>query len=72
MRMKLFLPLILTGLLLVSACSRKTNRLTQWNNTPGKTELTATRHVKLRSKQENRKRVEYFNSLQHKGNVKDL
>lgn len=32
------------------------------------TELTQTKHVKPRSREDNRKQVEYFNSLQHSKN----
>ena len=37
---------------------------------PGRvpTEFTQTRHVKPRSQEDNRKQVEYFNSLQHSKN----
>lgn len=33
---------------------------------PRKTELTATRHVRARNVKDNRQRVEYFNSIQHR------
>lgn len=64
--------LLLAGMLAATGCSNRTARLARWDDSPGKTQLTATRHVRLRSKQENRQRVEYFNSLQHRGNVKSF
>jgi hypothetical protein len=33
---------------------------------PGQTELTATKHVKARTKTDNRERVKYYNSIQHR------
>jgi hypothetical protein len=63
---------LILGLLAATGCSSRTTRLARWDDSPAKTELTATRHVRLRSKQENRQRVEYFNSLQHRGNVKSF
>lgn len=39
---------------------------------PGDTEFTQTRHVKNRNGRENKKRVEYYNSLQYKNAYKQL
>ena len=33
---------------------------------PKKTELTATKHVRARNVRDNKQRVEYFNSIQHR------
>jgi hypothetical protein len=50
--------------LLVAAC--KPVLLDKPGSVP--TELTRTKHVKPRSQEDNRKQVEYFNSLQHSKN----
>jgi len=39
---------------------------------PGETEFTASKHVKKQNGRDNKKRVEYYNSLQYKGAYKQF
>lgn len=51
------------------SASKQPNEVTMLDR-PGQTELTESKHVKKRNAQENRDRVKYYNSLQHKNHYK--
>jgi hypothetical protein len=67
-------PLYIIGISfwLMSSCGGSAERKVTEVNRPGETEFTATRHVKKRDGKENKKRYQYYNSLQYKGAYKQL
>jgi hypothetical protein len=65
-----FLLKMVIGFSILSACGSSGEKKVASLERPGQTQLTDTRHVKQRNGRENRKRVEYYNSLQYKGNYK--
>jgi len=52
------------------ACGGSAEKKVTLLDRPDQTELTNSKHVKQRNGQENKKRVEYYNSLQYKGAYK--
>jgi hypothetical protein len=54
------------------ACGGSAEKKVTLLDRPNQTELTATKHVKQRNGRENKKRVEYYNSLQYKGAYKQF
>jgi len=55
-------------LFLASSCARKGQKTLAdyYEQNPGQAELTSDKRVKARTARENRKRNQYFNSLQHR------
>ena len=66
----LFFVLIAT--LSLWACGGSAEKKVTSVERPGETEFTASKHVKKRNGQENKKRVSYYNSLQYKGAYKQF
>lgn len=69
--MKPYLYFIFIGLA-AAGCGGQAERRVAYVERPGQTELNETKHVKVRSGRENKKRVEYYNSLQYKGAYKQF
>jgi hypothetical protein len=66
--MKTTFLLLFSAILGLSSCNNKSQKTLAdyYEDHPGKSEMTATRNVKGRTVRENRKRVQYYNSIQHR------
>lgn len=67
---QLFFPCSVVGLLLLSSCGGTAEKRVVVLDRPDPTELTQTKHVKPRNGRQNKRRVEYYNSLQYKNAYK--
>jgi len=65
-----FIFYVLSISLTTFACGGSAEKKVTLLDRPNPTELTNSKHVKQRNGQENKKRVEYYNSLQYKGAYK--
>ena len=64
--------LIISISLTTFACGGSAEKKVTLLDRPNQTELTTSKHVKQRTGRENKKRVEYYNSLQYKGAYKQF
>jgi len=64
--------IIFLGLAIFCSCGGSAEKKVTSVERPDKTELTSSRHVKQRNGRENKKRLEYYNSLQYKGAFKQF
>lgn len=64
--------LLLLSFLAFASCGGVAEKKVVYLDRPGQTEFTQTKHVKLRNGRENKKRQEYYNSLQYKNAYKQF
>lgn len=66
MKKFLFTILLPGTLLFFASCSNAPNRKVAGGNAPAQAEKDVDGRVKMRSSAENRKRMEYYNNVQHR------